>query len=421
MADAKMRMSYLLNAALEGANSVSTSASHPPSQESSQPLQSTLDQRVTLPDSPNEPPQVVQATEVNPTVELIVRPIALTREPSELSSQGARRRTIHDHSHTNVSASSPTEKNIPPPLTVTKESIPSLVPAEPNEFTNLTPTSIMVASQSRRYAFQSEIPTKSTHTSHLLKRRPPKLHFPDTPRHQDCSHVPILVDSKTDNCLSLPVSPASCSSSVVDETLVEPSNGGSVVDVESRKRIRSLGGRSDTTEERPRKRINVSGCNQSEEEVKFPQISSVRREQKAVSNGLGLLADVSRIVQMTPGGPSTKVVRPVQSISPSVQPKAGAVSEANLINRRTRRPPKPKRFACHCGRPFSKREHLKRHDQLVHRLERPYSCTVCNAHFGTKQNMQVHLTTRKHQLNVASNRDKTSPHTSVLSQSSAAS
>lgn len=50
-----------------------------------------------------------------------------------------------------------------------------------------------------------------------------------------------------------------------------------------------------------------------------------------------------------------------------------------------------------CDRSFYKLEQLKRHDRLVHQNLRPFVCTTCDLSFGTKQNMQVHLTTRKHQ------------------------
>lgn len=50
-----------------------------------------------------------------------------------------------------------------------------------------------------------------------------------------------------------------------------------------------------------------------------------------------------------------------------------------------------------CERSFYKLEQLKRHDRLVHLNLRPFVCTTCDLSFGTKQNMQVHLTTRKHQ------------------------
>lgn len=50
-----------------------------------------------------------------------------------------------------------------------------------------------------------------------------------------------------------------------------------------------------------------------------------------------------------------------------------------------------------CDRSFYKLEQLKRHDRLVHLNLRPYICSTCDLSFGTKQNMQVHLTTRKHQ------------------------
>lgn len=49
-----------------------------------------------------------------------------------------------------------------------------------------------------------------------------------------------------------------------------------------------------------------------------------------------------------------------------------------------------------CKRSFYKLEQLKRHHDLVHLNIRPWACESCALHFGTKQNMQVHLTTRKH-------------------------
>lgn len=55
-----------------------------------------------------------------------------------------------------------------------------------------------------------------------------------------------------------------------------------------------------------------------------------------------------------------------------------------------------KSHRCFCGRVFNKREHLKRHDLLVHKDIRPFSCEDCSLRFGTKQNYQVHLTTNKH-------------------------
>lgn len=88
-----------------------------------------------------------------------------------------------------------------------------------------------------------------------------------------------------------------------------------------------------------------------------------------------------------------------------------------LVTTATSRPPtsgrpprgkRPRPFACGCGRKFSKREHLRRHDQLVHQVVRPYSCEVCMASFGTKQNMQVHFTTKKHQYRAMACRDAAS-------------
>lgn len=57
-----------------------------------------------------------------------------------------------------------------------------------------------------------------------------------------------------------------------------------------------------------------------------------------------------------------------------------------------------KPYVCpNCERSFFKLEQLKRHNRLVHLNLRPYICHTCDLSFGTKQNMQVHLTTRKHQ------------------------
>lgn len=59
-----------------------------------------------------------------------------------------------------------------------------------------------------------------------------------------------------------------------------------------------------------------------------------------------------------------------------------------------------KNHRCFCGRAFNKREHLKRHNLLVHQEFRPFTCEDCDLHFGTKQNFQVHLSTRKHRQRV---------------------
>lgn len=53
-----------------------------------------------------------------------------------------------------------------------------------------------------------------------------------------------------------------------------------------------------------------------------------------------------------------------------------------------------------CGRPFYKQEQLKRHIRLVHENWRPFKCLFCEIQFGTKQNMQVHFSTRKHRHRV---------------------
>lgn len=67
-----------------------------------------------------------------------------------------------------------------------------------------------------------------------------------------------------------------------------------------------------------------------------------------------------------------------------------------------------KTHVCFCGRAFNKREHLKRHNLLVHQEVRPFECNVCELHFGTKQNHQVHLSTKKHRQRVAFKRARSS-------------
>lgn len=52
---------------------------------------------------------------------------------------------------------------------------------------------------------------------------------------------------------------------------------------------------------------------------------------------------------------------------------------------------------CHqCDKPFYKQEQLKRHIRLVHENWRPFKCLFCEVTFGTKQNLHVHFSTRKH-------------------------
>lgn len=188
-----------------------------------------------------------------------------------------------------------------------------------------------------------------------------------------------------------------------------------IVDRGSRKRVRSpdveadVASRPSAAKSRPLKRLNLGDTLNHEKRRNSPPAPPL--QQPNFSSALGLLAHVSRVVQSSPTGniPSRDALAnewPVPS-GEAYTPTGGLCTPSTKTcatpNRRSSgRPAKPKRFSCHCGRPFSKREHLKRHDQLVHRLERPYTCTVCNAHFGTKQNMQVHLTTRKHQFKLAS-------------------
>lgn len=50
-----------------------------------------------------------------------------------------------------------------------------------------------------------------------------------------------------------------------------------------------------------------------------------------------------------------------------------------------------------CGKTFKKGEQMRRHYRLVHLHIRSYKCNGCDLAFGTKQSLEVHEKTRKHQ------------------------
>lgn len=74
--------------------------------------------------------------------------------------------------------------------------------------------------------------------------------------------------------------------------------------------------------------------------------------------------------------------KPPRTEFPSTRPRSEAVTRPHVCPS--------------CERSFYKLEQLKRHDRLVHLNLRPFICASCDLSFGTKQNMQVHLTTKKH-------------------------
>lgn len=118
---------------------------------------------------------------------------------------------------------------------------------------------------------------------------------------------------------------------------------------------------------------------------------------------------------------------PNPSSSNHIQSHSTDRSKANSKNQppksqdsKKKEPEKEKRHACpSCDRTFFKLEQLKRHDRLVHLNLRPFICATCDLSFGTKQNMQVHLTTRKHRHRLEtlnnhrnSNHSQYTPHSS---------
>lgn len=105
-----------------------------------------------------------------------------------------------------------------------------------------------------------------------------------------------------------------------------------------------------------------------------------------------------RIHQQTVHNVPTKVGRKQAAAAAAA---AAAASSGDLMEA-ARKKPKPKAsskgptksWACDmCTDTFKWKGNLKRHRELRHLHLRPYLCTICNASFGTKSNMRVHLIT----------------------------
>lgn len=103
----------------------------------------------------------------------------------------------------------------------------------------------------------------------------------------------------------------------------------------------------------------------------------------------------------------SRLPTPSSSRSQASKEPSPVPSRHNFKSKKTKQPAPPapksqssaevKPHVCRsCDRSFYKLEQLKRHDRLVHLNLRPFECKTCELSFGTKQNMQVHLTTRKH-------------------------
>lgn len=69
------------------------------------------------------------------------------------------------------------------------------------------------------------------------------------------------------------------------------------------------------------------------------------------------------------------------------------------VRKRVTKTRSQKSFPCQaCGDCFKWKGNLKRHMQLMHLGIRPWSCHVCQARFGTKSNMRVHLMTHSKEV-----------------------
>ena len=47
-------------------------------------------------------------------------------------------------------------------------------------------------------------------------------------------------------------------------------------------------------------------------------------------------------------------------------------------------------FCQYCGKKFSKRGKLKKHEKIQHNIEKPYSCKKCQKTFSTLQSLKIH-------------------------------
>lgn len=288
-----------------------------------------------------------------------------------------------------------------------------------------SPTSILALAQ-QNVARSDYFTDSGLHNSDSFSKS--KLPFPETPdSHQYSSEnnlkVSTTVPIESTEILSQLHSDKSKALSGKIPTLenIKDCHGNDGV---SHKRARPLDTPMETNalspieRARPLKRLNLTEtapCGSNNLSYENPSNTDPKEHERG-PYALDLLANISGAVQASPSGKLTPDDFSVGGIlTPSG--KVSTSSGKKMVSK-TRRissgPPKPKRFECGCGKRFSKREHLKRHESLVHKLERPFACNTCDAHFGTKQNMEVHFTTRKHLLKAASMKSKLSTNTVAI-------
>lgn len=142
--------------------------------------------------------------------------------------------------------------------------------------------------------------------------------------------------------------------------------------------------RNNSESDRSRQHHRRQGEHSSQQRAPAGSSRSPPREQGGDSSKPNFKSKKAK----SPASPSSSSQRP-----PSSTPQRPPPSSPQRPSSSTEGKP----HVCpYCQRSFYKLEQLKRHDRLVHQNLRPFVCKTCDLSFGTKQNMQVHLTTRKH-------------------------
>jgi hypothetical protein len=151
----------------------------------------------------------------------------------------------------------------------------------------------------------------------------------------------------------------------------------------------------------------AKNCFEIDGSVRLPPLifekGSVTGDPAGIRNSRWLTSSPAHPRDLDPFHPNQAGgVRPEESMPPPSAPRRDHIRSRSRMH--SALGPNSAMHVCFCGRAFNKREHLKRHNMLVHQEVRPFKCNACELRFGTKQNMQVHLSTRKHRQRLAGKR-----------------
>lgn len=150
---------------------------------------------------------------------------------------------------------------------------------------------------------------------------------------------------------------------------------------------------SPSPEETPSNKISKSSNTAHDRGFRKPERQCAYSSSFAIGSSSSQATDRTKMKPMRPSHHTPNVGLPFGKEQTKIEsPRTNQGRPSS--NSTTQRKP----HACpYCDRSFFKVEQLKRHDRLVHLNHRPFVCAICDISFGTKQNMQVHMSTRKHQ------------------------